>query len=398
MTDTHPPEAASGNVLKLYIDSTSLSLVEQMADYVRCAEAPEVFKVITWLRVPLDEAQLVAHNAMYAPQMAAVSIDFVRAVRDLVADNPVGRVEIHANQTHAWRSVIPVMRALLGHPNSREVPVRLHLYDDGSLSLVQREGLKQVPDLPAALQRAALELGQALQGKAAPAANVLQSHAWHLLFDTTYHMLRRDLLSADAEGRRVAEALAAHTQDMRFDGWATLTPEQQRLYLALFGIGDAERDALQAWADDPAAWLFTGSAAWDAPLNDRLGQAQLRAVHALRADGSLPADARMGFKAHPANATYTAPLMEAFGPGTLQVPSQGPLEVLMMAGLLPRQVAGVVSSAFFNLPAERIRFAIADTDDAAAVAGLPVVQLVVRGGGVTLDRIRPWPAPARLEP
>ena len=113
---------------------------------------------------------------------------------------------------------------------------------------------------------------------------------------------------------------------------------------------------------------------------------------------TLPGDARMGFKPHPANAAYTPALMEAFGPGTLLVPPQVPLEVLMMAGLLPRQVAGVVSSAFFNLPPERIRFAIADTTDAAVVASLPVVDLVVRGGGITSDRIRPWPAPARPEP
>lgn len=383
-------DGAHGNILKLYVDSTSLSLVEQMFDYVQCAEDPNVFKIITWLRLAVPERHLILHNAAYVPQMAAVSADFVDSVRSLVVGNPIRLVEIHSNQTHAWRGVVPLMRALVGPLEAAGIALRLHLYDDGSLSVMQRETLKSEAGLDEALRRAALDLGRAIQGLAAPSNNVLQSHAWHLLFDTTYHMLRRDLLCSDEAGRRVNQAFAACAQDMQLDQWASLSETQRWLYLSMFGIGEAERAALQSWASDPKAWLFTGTATWDAAPNERLGKAQLRTVQALRESGRLPEGARIGFKAHPANPAYNDALRRALGEDVLEVPAQVPLEVLLMAKLLPSNRCGVLSSAFFTLPPTQTRFVVVDASSEAEALALPLVRLMLRAGAIVPEQVLPW--------
>ena len=153
----------NSRTLKLYIDSTSMSLAHQMADLVRHASDPHCIKLITWLRLPLTEQQLKQHQALYVPQMAAISPDFINLACKIIRDHRITRLNIHSNQTHAWRGVFPLLRALRQLKMDEALDITLDLYDDGTLSLMQREQLKCLPTLEQDVVKAALALKTALK-------------------------------------------------------------------------------------------------------------------------------------------------------------------------------------------------------------------------------------------
>jgi Sialyltransferase PMO188 len=375
--------------LRLYIDSTSLSLVHQMADLVACADRPEVDKLITWLRLPLDEADLAGMNARYLPQMAAVTAGFIDEVRRTVRERDIGRIEIHANQTHAWRGVAPVLRGLSGLVAERGIELALTLYDDGTLSLLHRETMKTWPDLAARIEAGAAELRRVLAGQSAPQADIAQSHAWHHLLPTRYHVLRRDLLLRDAPGRALHGWLTPHCTDMRFDGLPGLSQAQCDRYLALFGLDSATAERLAPVAGSPAALLYTGTGSWDRAQHHALYQAQSRAIAQLHEAGVFPPEWRLAYKGHPANAEHDASLAAKLGPDVLVYPARVPLEVLSMAGLLPLRVCGVLSSSHCTLPAERIAFVLCHAGQAGGATTAALVDLVRSTGLVNPECLLP---------
>ena len=196
-----PPAARRELTLKLYVDSTSLSLVQQMADFVACADAPDVIKLITWLRLPLGEAQLKGCGAFYLAQRAAVSAEFVQLVCDSVRRHRFARIELHANQYQAWRGALPLLTALVPLAESLGSRLTLELYDDGTVGLVEREALKALPDPEAALKTAAADLRRGVHQGTAFEWSIAHSYAWQHVLPTRYHLLRRDLLLRDPAGQ-----------------------------------------------------------------------------------------------------------------------------------------------------------------------------------------------------
>lgn len=383
------PAPARGRVLKLYVDSTSLSLVHQMADFVACAEQPEVVKLITWLRLPLAPEQLAGCNASYVPQMAAVSPAFVATVANAVKRHRFERIELHANQYHAWRGVVPLLQALvplLPDPGER---LFLHLYDDGTVGLVQREALKALPDPAQALAAAAADLRAAVFERRPLRWGIAQGYAWQHLFETRYHMLRRDVLRRDAAGQALHALFEPRAEDMRFDGLPQLTDAQSARYLALFGLDAEVAGRLSPVAGRSDALLFTGSSAWDPAQNRALADTQVRAIAALRENGCVPPEWRIAFKGHPANGTQDHRLVAALGDDVVVLPPRVPLEVLAMAGLLPARVAGVMSSLYCTLPPGAIEYLLCRRCAVEGGAGAPLVDLMLATGMISADRLLP---------
>ncbi|NHC16194.1 hypothetical protein [Motilibacter deserti] len=385
-----PAARRSGEqVLKLYVDSTTLSLVSQVADFVACADDPDVFKIATWLRLPLTAEQLEGCNAHHVPQVAAVSGEFVAAVARLVTARRFDRIEIHANQHHAAKSITPLLRELcLLVPGARE-RVSLDLYDDGSIGVLERETLKQQRDPVRQVAAAAADLRRAVLAREPMLWGIAQSYAWHHLFPTTYHLLRRDVLLRDEPGRLLHGYLEPYAADMRFDTLIGLSRRQTERYLGLFGIDAAQREQLESVARDPDGLLFTGSAVWEDADDDELAATQLNAIRMLRADGRIPAGARLAFKGHPANTNHHAELAAALGDDVLTMPSQAPLELLHMLGLLPASYGGVLSTSQFTLPVDRLRFVLSTRPERRPARGAALPQLMVEAGVLPPELLLP---------
>jgi hypothetical protein len=384
-----PVQARTGRTLKLYVDSTSLSLVQQMADFVACADSPDTIKLITWLRLPLDKAQLKQYGAVYAAQRAAVSPAFVQQVCESVRRQRFEHIELHTNQYQAWRGALPLLRSLAPLAQSLGSRLTLELYDDGIAGPLQREKLKASPDPEAALAAAGAELKRAVFDGAALEWGIAHSYAWQYLLPARYHLLKRELLLRDTPGRALHAVLEKVVTDMRFDGLPHLSEAQQALYLQLFGLDATVGARLAELAARSDAMVFTATATRIKEDNLHLRNGQLKAIAALRAGGVLDACGVIAYKGHPANGEYDADMMAALGEGTVALPPRVPLEVLMMAGLLPWQVGGTASSSFCTLPPERIAFMLCEKSALHGGRGAPMLQLMLDSGMVDPARVLP---------
>nr|WP_269205243.1 hypothetical protein [Motilibacter aurantiacus] len=393
---TTPARPVEGEVLKLYVDSTSLSLLRQVADFVACADREDVFKVATWLRLPLTAEQMGGRNAHFVPQTAAVSGDFVDVVGRLVQARRFERIEIHANQHHAGKSVVPLLRELcLLVPDARE-RISLDLYDDGNIGLLEREVLKRQRDPERQVAAAANDLRRAVLARQPLLWGIAQSYAWQHLFPTRYHLLRRDILLRDEPGRRLHAYLEPYAADMSFDGLPDLSPQQVEHYLGLFGLDGEQVAGLAELAADDSALLFTATGAWDDEFDARLAASQIEAIAALRADGTIPAGTRLAFKGHPANLANHAAIAAALGDDVVHVPARAPLELFAVLGLLPRRYGGVVSSAQFTIPADRLQFLLTDRTAVSGGPDAPLLDLMLESGLVSPHQVVPVLVPMTL--
>jgi hypothetical protein len=381
-------------LLKLYVDSTSLPLAHQMADFVACAHDPAVHKVITWLRLPLTAAQLAPCQAVYHQQLAAVSPAFVAMVRERVQREGFSRVEIHSNHYHAWRGVAPLLRALA--PLLRPEQIQLHLYDDGLVGPVQRQQHlqhQQGADWPAALEAAALQLHAHVHDGQSIAWTPAQNHAWHRCWLTRYHWLRPDVLLQTPEGQAWLEPLADHVQPLAFDGMLGLTPAQSEHFLQLFGLDGDIADRVAAVTQRPDAILFTATGTWDPAWQQRMVQSQLLGIATLRQHGCFDGVGAIAFKPHPANLAHDHLLFDALqaegGPEVLTLPPRVPLEVLLMAGLLPRTLIGVLGTFLATVPPAMVGMILCRQDAFRGGSDAPHIDFLVRAGQLQEQQLVP---------
>lgn len=380
-------------LLKLYVDSTSLPLAHQMADFVRCADDADVAKLITWLRLPLSPQALAPWQASYQPQMAAVRPEFVAQVVERVRRERIAQVEIHSNHYHAWRGVAPLLRGLSGLLAAGQVSVQLHLYDDGLVGPVQRDSHQQIEDWSQQLGQAAGELRAHVMDGARIAWTPAQNHAWHLLWPTRYHWLRPDVMTQTAEGRRWLEPLAEHVEALAFDGLPGLTPAQCELYLELFGLTGHDVEQLAAVNQRPDTLLFTATGTWDKGWQQRMVQSQLHGIAQLREHGCFDGVRAVAFKPHPANLAYDPLLAEALGGGGAvevhTLPARAPLEVLLMCGLLPQLLVGVLGSFLATAPPTMVGSVLCRTDAFKGGSDAPHIDWLLRAGQLRIDQLVP---------
>lgn len=384
-----PVPAVAEPVLKLYIDSTSLPLAHQAADLVAGMGQSGIMSLITWLRLPLSDVQLRDFNACYVPQMAAVSAGFIETVCSLVRKTGVKRVEIHSNQYHAWRGVVPLLRQLLPLLPEGGDSLQLELYDDGNIGLIHRAQLKAQPDPARLLRLAAQDLKHAILDGKPLRWGIPQSYAWQHLFPTRYHLLRPDMLLWDAAGKALHDCLAPHVLPMQFNQVQQLGEASRLRYLELFGLDPGQISSLKRLAESPDVLLFIGSSIWDKAKNAELADQQIAAIGQLRAKGLLQKDRELAFKAHPANMDHSSRIASALGERVEILPPRVPMEVLQMAGLLPRRVAGVVSTSYFTLPKGSVEYLLCRPETERTEIETALIPMMLQAGVVDPTQLIP---------
>ena len=168
-----------------------------------------------------------------------------------------------------------------------------------------------------------------------------------------------------------------------------LTDDQRSLYLTLFGLTEATREALHQFAQEETSFLYTGTGSWDRGMHDELCRRQVRAIGALHAQKRLSCDMQIAYKGHPANRANDADILKALGGQVLPYPHQIPLEVLSIAGLLPQRVGGVLSSSSLNIEPGRIAFILYNDRAEERYSDTSLANLVKKLDLVPADRMLP---------
>jgi hypothetical protein len=389
-----PPPRPGMRTLKLYIDSATLPVIHQMADFVRCEFDPDVFKLVTWRRFPMTADAAAASQTIYFHQLANVSRDFVGLACALVSEIRPDRLEFHTNHIWALGGLAPVVRALIRRRLVDPGQIDLRIYGDGTWEIRDREAMGLSGQLGVELEAAALRLSDLLFGPHERPSDPLMNYGWHRLFRTTYEGLCWDRFFARVGPQlRDGGRLEAATRTMRFDHAQALPPELWTRYLAKMGITEELAARLRPLAVDPETFMFVTLSSWDPALNRYFRDVLITTIRRLRADGWIPARSPIAFKGHPANPEYDQDLMDVLaeeGAPVTHIPARVPIEVLDMAGLLPRNVGGTSSSSYHTIAPDRVRFICGPETDPEAVRAFPDNRVLVALGVVTPAQVLPW--------
>jgi hypothetical protein len=383
-----PP--SGGPTLKLYIDSTSLSVIHQMADFVRCEFDPEVYKVITWRRCVLDQRELAASQTRYIQQGFQVSQQFVDFVVDTVARLRPRHVEIHSNQRWSFQGVFPVLRHLFSVDLLQPEAISLVLYDDGLWSLQERDAMLRNVSIGADLELAALGLARRLFGSETAPPTRWMGHVWHRVLRTRYVGLRLARFSEHAGPHPAVRGYLGMHQEMQFAYREELTATEWKRFLHFYGLDDVLEERLSALRANPGSFLYIGTSTTDPERNQYYARKQVSSIKRFKESGLFPPETSFAFKGHPADTSLEQLVMEALGGQILHIPARIPLEVLQMADLLPPNIVGVWSTAYLTLDCQRVRFVFGTPPNPG---NLPKVgsDYLLECGVLSPEQVRPWP-------
>jgi hypothetical protein len=384
------PLPAGGRTLKLYIDSTSLSVIHQMADFVRCERDPDVYKIITWRRCVLEPSDLAQSRTLYYRQNAGVSPEFIATVAQVVDRVRPTRVEVHSNQRWSLHGVLPVLRLLFASGRLRPEQVDLRLYDDGLWSLQERDALKANPSLHALLELGAVGLARLLFSDSQQSIHNWMTHGWHRVLRTRYIGLHLDRFFGHVERRYPLDSYERAHETMRFAYQAALSGDAWERFLHLYGVDDALKARLLALKSEPDAFLYLGTGSVDPEHNATYAALQVTSIARFQQMGLLPTGRRIGFKGHPANPDNEPEVIAALGGNVVHVPARVPLEVLEMADLLPAQIGGTVSTSYLTMQPERVRFVFGSPLPSGNVPSEDTSRFLVECGIVTPEQVFPW--------
>jgi hypothetical protein len=388
------PAPRGERTLKLYIDSATLPVIHQMADFLRCEFDPDVYKLVTWRRFPISPEEAAASQTVYFHQLANVSRDFVGLACALVTELRPARVEIHTNHIWALGGLAPVLRAFVRRRLIDPSRIDLHIYGDGTWELRDRDAMGLSGRLGDELEAAAERLADLIFGPVERSSDQVMNYGWHRLFRTVYHGLAWDRFFDRVRPQlRPGCRLEAATRAMRFDYAQTLPPDLWRRYLAKMGLSEDVQRSLRELAARPGSFMYVALALWDPAANRYFRDLQLATIRRLRAEGLIPAGSLIAYKGHPGNPEYDGDLIAALseeGGAALEVPRQAPLEVLEMAGLLPEAVGGSLSSSFHTIDPSRIRFLCGPDTAPETVRLFPDNRILIELGRVKPEQVLPW--------
>ncbi|TLS74668.1 hypothetical protein [Photobacterium damselae] len=107
----------------------------------------------------------------------------------------------------------------------------------------------------------------------------------------------------------------------------------------------------------------------------------------------LGEDYDLFFKGHPAGGIINDIILGNF-PDMINIPAKISFEVLMMTGMLPDTVAGIASSLYFTIPADKVNFIVFTSSDTITdreeALKSPLVQVMLTLGIVKEKDVLFW--------
>ncbi|MEG0098637.1 MAG: hypothetical protein RR750_04520 [Citrobacter sp.] len=332
--------------VKLYIEPASLPLTQQLLNYIRSYEDDSVINIVAFQRLKLNMDYINKKNTAFIDNIniglseKLIKIaEFINGVKPLL-------IEIHTN-IHRERDILFPLMKLLAVSFSL-VDIKLHLYDDGSGSLIERAAIESLDSRE--LDRLMLKRREQLLGVLTRGSkkeyewNVVDNYIWHYILDVTYYFIPPRLRISTNE---FYKKLEQHVIYSNFNIQEQYSVKEKALLLKLVSFPVELYNKLEKIKKEPDVLLFITSYCPDPLKVLTYHQRLITLISILKSSGKIPDSSKVIFKGHPENRKLNHEICLAIGSDVIRVPDEIPVEFLSSFDLLPRKIGGEFSSTFF---------------------------------------------------
>lgn len=343
--------------VKLYIEPASLPLTQQLLNYIRSYKNDNIVNIIAFQRLKVNTNYTNKKNTVFIDNVNIGLNEKLTAMANFIKGVQPSRVEVHTN-IHRERDILFPMMKLLAPFFSLD-NIKLHLYDDGSGSLIERDAIESLDSVAFdhLMQQRKKQLLAVLKATESKEYtwNIIDNYIWHYLVDTQYYFISsRKKNNTNAFYNKIER----HVIYTNFNLQKNITPEEQQLLLKLVNFPMALYHKLEQLNKDPNALMFVTSYCLDPVKAMTYHQRLIALIQQLKTDGKIPDSAKVIFKGHPENKKLNHEISQAIGNDVLCVPDEIPIEFLSSFNLLPHNVGGEFSSTFFCMKDINVEFVI----------------------------------------
>ncbi|QMJ02400.1 hypothetical protein HVY04_04445 [Citrobacter freundii] len=343
--------------VKLYIEPASLPLTQQLLNYIRSYTDDNVINIIAFQRLTLNTDYINQKTTAFIDNINAGLSEKIIKIAGFIHGVKPSQIEIHTN-IHRERDILfPLMKLLA--PTFSLTAIKLHLYDDGSASLIERAAIESLDSREferLMLKRKAQLLG-VLSGKDKKDYdwNIVDNYIWHYVLDVTYYFISPpQRIAANA----FYEKLERHVVYSHFNVQDRVSAQEKALLLRLVNFPQKLYHTLTTLQQEPDALLFITSYCPDPEKTMMYHQRLIALIASLKTNGKIPNESKIIFKGHPENKALNHEVCRAIGPDVIRVPDEIPIEFLTSFNLLPRNIGGEFSSTFFCMENMNVQFII----------------------------------------
>nr|BAJ07170.1 sialyltransferase-tamavidin 2 fusion protein [synthetic construct] len=384
--------------LEVYVDHASLPTLQQLMDIIKSEEEnPTAQRYIAWGRiVPTDEQMKELNITSFALINNHTPADLVQEIVKQAQTKHRLNVKLSSNTAHSFDNLVPILKELNSFNNV--TVTNIDLYDDGSAEYVNLYNWRDTLNKTDNLKIGKDYLEDVINGINEDTSNTGTSsvYNWQKLYPANYHFLRKDYLTLEPSLHELRDYIGDSLKQMQWDGFKKFNSKQQELFLSIVNF-DKQKLQNEYNSSNLPNFVFTGTTVW-AGNHEReyYAKQQINVINNAINESSphyLGNSYDLFFKGHPGGGIINTLIMQNY-PSMVDIPSKISFEVLMMTDMLPDAVAGIASSLYFTIPAEKIKFIVFTstetiTDRETALRS-PLVQVMIKLGIVKEENVLFW--------
>lgn len=343
--------------LKIYIEPASLPLTYELIDYVNNIENESVYSVILFQRLKIDMTNIQNGRTVFIDNVNDRLTLKLDSLAKFILGKPDANIEIHTNIYREYDILYPLMKRIV--PETPFKKIKLHLYDDGTGTMLQRMALGQVDEtiIKNSMPGRAKLLQQHLTSNDNTRVwewHYIDNYTWHYFMDTKYYLIQPKN-NTTVKNSFVAN-LHKHTVSMYFDPQNNIKIAMPEVWSHLFNTSNDLLIKLQEHAADEQSVLLLTSNYIDREYKEQYKNSLISNIISLQNSGQLPCASKIVYKGHSENIDLNQEICQILGDNITIIPEGAPMEYFQMVGLLPKNVGGCFSTSMFSLYNKDIKF------------------------------------------
>lgn len=340
--------------IEVFIDPATLPTMNFFMRFAESFEDKNIIRLFGLQRYDIPES-IKERYSEGKVKSCLINVNDFKSIHSLfektVIENNNIELTIFLNVSYSFHSFIPIWNIYCEH-RERFLSINLELYDEGSLGVYELNRLSE-----SNVNLTHLDSGRINSiGDLFKTENInLVSYLWGKILPAKYHFLNSSYLENNPKLLPLKNAISEY-KNIDFSRYNRLTSSQKSFFLSLFGITENTINELIELFTKNKTFLFIGTVIFDEEQTMLMWNVHLQLLREyLSKSGKYYLgndDYKIIYKAHPA--TEFENIIKKVYPEVEFIPSDIPLELLFMLGLMPDKIGGFASSSYFSIPPSHI--------------------------------------------